>query len=203
MISAAANPADRAHAVEFVLAIVRGDIDATNRRERALSYAIDGSYFGIDCIDDEMGGAVRVGIGRCHFPIWMYRHGGELLGAAICSGDVPELPLRLMMLAVREDCRGLGIGGALVRHVVDSAPIVGVAVNDAALRRYYAERGFDHWYSGASGCDVGFTKPVSGPRGLLFVVPVATDDEIADGERRMKNDALPFVQVPCRCAETR
>ncbi|CAB4325015.1 GNAT family N-acetyltransferase [Brucella sp. RRSP16] len=190
MIVAATDLEGRARAVDFAMRIIRGDVCASDRRKRSLSYALDGNYFGIDCVDDEPGGGVRVGMGRYNFPIWTCHQGGELVGAAICSGAAPELPLRLMMLAVREDCRGSGVGGALVRHLIDSAPVVGVAVNDAGLRRYYAERGFAHWYGGASGGDVGFTKTVSGPRGLLFVVPVATDEEIADGERRLLHDEL-------------
>lgn len=195
MIYAATDLSDRARAVDFAMRIVRGDICAADRRKRALSYALGGNHFGIDCIDNEFGGGVRIGTGCYDFPIWTYMQRGELVGVAVCSGTAPELPLRLMMLAVREDCRGRGVGGALVRHVIDSAPVVGVAVNDAGLRRYYAEHGFEHWTAGASGGDVGFTKPVSRSRGLLFVIPVATDEDIADGERRLLHDDLPSMSL--------
>lgn len=171
MIRAATGFNERVQAVEFATKIVRPDLTDERRTAMALTYAARGDRVAVDAIDAEPDGGLTICRGTYPAPIFQYFEGADLAGVAVCSCDVPGLPIRLMMLGVAADRQGTGIGGDLVSHVIDSAPLVGVAVQNADLRRYYEKRGFAHWRVGASGDQVGFTKPIDDPRYMYFTVP--------------------------------
>ncbi|UJW75940.1 GNAT family N-acetyltransferase [Rhizobium sp. SL42] len=187
-ISAATSLIDRFKAVDFVMRIPPYSGFADVRRKRAITYAIERTYHAIDFTDAEADGGFVVRRGGYDAPIFTCHLSGELVGALVCSSFVPGLPVRIMMLAVSEAHRGAGIAQALVQAAVTGAPVVGVAPPDG-LRGFYERLGFTHWYRGAGGADVGFTRSIDERTGLYYVVPVATDDEIADGNARLKMEA--------------
>lgn len=186
-ITAATSLIDRFKAVEFVMSVKPYSDFADVRRKRATIYAIERTYHAIDFTDAEAGGGNVVRRGGYDAPIFTCSLGGDLVGALVCSCVVPGLPTRIMMLAVCEAYRGMGIAQALVQAAVTSAPVVGVAPPDG-LRRFYERLGFTHWHAGAAGVDVGFTSSIDLTTGLYYVVPVATNDEIAEG------NALPTLE---------
>lgn len=173
MIREATGFNERAQAVEFATRIVRPDISRLDRQRRALTYAAQSDRVAVDAIDAEPNGGLTICRGTYPAPIYVYFEDSEIVGVAVCSCDVPGLPLRIMMLGVAPDRQGHGIGGDLVAHVIASTPVVGVAVQSARLRRYYEDRGFHHWRDGASGDQVGFTKPIDHPSFLYFTVPAS------------------------------
>lgn len=183
------DPQERADAVDFVMRIARPDISADLRRKRAITYAFPGTHCAVDCVDAEPDGEVKICSGRYDFPIFACRRDGKIVGAAICSGVVPGIVMRLMMIGVRTDHRGAGIGAAMVRAVIASAPIVGVAPARPDLLPWFQASGFEHWHESAAGPDVGFSNPVMPPHGMAYVIPVATDDQIAEGEAWLQANA--------------
>lgn len=172
MIRAATGFNERVQAVEFATRIVRPDISRLDRQRRALTYAVQSDRVAVDAIDAEPNGGLTICRGTYPAPIYVYLEDSELVGVAVCSCGVPGLPLRIMMLGVAPDRQGQGIGGALIAHVIASTPVVGVAVQKDRLRRYYERQGFLHWREGASGDQVGFTKPIDDPSWMYFTVPV-------------------------------
>jgi hypothetical protein len=153
--------------------------------------------------------AVEFVLSRAHNPIWTVRRHGELIAATICSCAVRDLPLRMMAGAVREDFQGMRVARSFVTHIRDSAPVVGAAVRiDRQDRRDRLTRwGFDHWYEGATGdIVVGFSRPIEPPAGLIFAVPIATDQEIAAGLARLKTSNMRErkpATIPPRSSLTR
>ena len=179
-ITAATGFIDRFSAVDLVMTIPPYSDFADVRRKRAITYAIKRTYHAIDFTDAEADGGFVVRRGGYDAPIFTCSLGGDLVGALVCSCTVPGLPARIQMLAVREAHRGAGIAQALVQAAVTSAPVVGVAPPDG-LRGLYERLGFTQWHAGAAGVDVGFTSSIDLAAGLYYVVPVATNDEIAEG----------------------
>lgn len=169
--------------MDFAIKIARADIPADLRRKRAITYAFPNDRCAVDEVDAEPDGGLTICVGRYIFPILACRISGEIVGAAVCSGVVPGIVTRLMMVGVRPDQRGAGVGAALVRAAVSSAPVVGLVPARPELRRWFTSLGFCRWEASAAGHDVGFSNPVLPPHGMAYVVPVATDGEIAEGER--------------------
>ncbi len=182
MIFQVKDPHERAEAVDFVMRIVRPDIPADVRRKRALNYAFMGTHCGLDTIDADPNGGIEFAMGRIEFPIFACRRNGELAGVIVCSGMVEGIPLRVVMVGVRADHRGEGIGSELVRTAMLTAPVVGVLPARPDLRPFFQNLGFWHWRDSASGPDaeVGFTKSTEGRSDMLFVVPVALVDQLAE-----------------------
>lgn len=187
MIAPATNLRDRVEAAEFSQSVVLPEIDAPTRRQ-AITRSLQSGHFAIDFVDRNAS-ALQIASGCLDFPIWTYRDGDDLVGVALCSGVLPEMPPRLQMLAVRADHRGEGISAELVSQVIESAPVVGVAIGDDGLRRYYDRLGFTHWHDGASGASVGFSASIDPRRDLIFAVPVATDHDIAVAEAALRSEA--------------
>jgi GNAT superfamily N-acetyltransferase len=187
--TAATNFIDRFNAVDFVMRIPPYSDFADVRRKRAITYAIERTYHAIDFTDAEADGGNVVRRGGYDAPIFTCSLGGDLVGALVCSCVVPGLPTRIMMLAVSEAHRGMGIAKALALRAAACAPVVGVAPPDDDMRRFYARLGFSHWHRGAAGFDVGFTRPIDNQTGLYYVVPTATSDEIVEGDRLFKLEA--------------
>lgn len=189
MIEQAVTFLDRVEAVEFVLSRARPDMSPDARTREAILHALPaGDFHALDPVDAIAGIASRPRPGRAHNPIWTARRHGELIAATICSCAVRDLPLRMMAGAVREDFQGMRVARSLVAHIRESAPVVGAAVRvDRQDRRDRLTRwGFHHWYEGATGdIVVGFSQPVEPPEGLIFAVPIATDQEIAAGLARL------------------
>lgn len=179
-IAAATSFIDRFNAVDFVMRFPPYSGFADVRRKRAITYAIERTYHAIDFTDAETDGGFVVRRGGYDAPIYTCHLSGDLVGALVCSCTVPGLPTRIMMLAVSETYRGTGIAQALIQAATGSTPVVGVAPPEE-MRGLYESMGFTHWYHGAGGADVGFTRSIDEKTGLYYVVPVATDDEIADG----------------------
>lgn len=169
--------------MDFVIKIARADIPAALRRKRAITYAFPNDRCAVDMHDAEPGGEIAICVGRYDFPVLACFREGQIVGAAICSGVVPGIVTRLMMVGVRPDQRGTGVGAALVRAAISSAPVVGVAPARPELRPWFTALGFCHWETSETGHDVGFSNPVLPPHSMAYVVPVATDGEIAEGER--------------------
>ena len=176
-------------AVDFVMRIPPYSDFADIRRKRAITYAIDRTYHAIDPTDSEADGGFVVRRGGYDAPIFTCSMGSDLVGALVCSCVVPGLPVRIQMLAVSEAHRGMGIAKALVQAAVNGAPVIGVAPPDAYMRTFYERLGFSRWHRGAAGFDVGFNGPIDHQVGLYAVLPVATDDEIAEGNARLKMEA--------------
>ncbi len=180
-VTAATSFIDRFNAVDFVMRIKPySDFTDASRKNNAITYAVDRTYHAIDFTDPEADGGFVVRRGGYDALIFTFYLGGVLAGALICSCTVPGLPTRIMMLAVSETYRGMGIAQALVQAAIDSTPVVGVAPPDE-MRGFYENMGFAHWYRGVGGADVGFTRSIDERTGLYYVVPVAADDEIAGG----------------------
>lgn len=188
-ITAATSFIDRFKAVDLGMSIPPYSDFAEVRRKRAITYAIERNFHAIDFTDAEADGGNVVRRGGCDAPIFTCSLGGDLVGALVCSCVVPGLPTRIMMLAVSEAHRGMGIAQALVLRAAACASVIGVAPPDDDMRRFYERLGFCHWYRGSAGFDVGFTQPIDESIGLYYVVPVATDDEIAEGSARLKMEA--------------
>lgn len=192
---AAVDFLDRFRAVDFVMLVARPDLADDVRNNHALTYATNGAFHAAATIDAEPDGEFIIRPGHYPAPIFMALDGGAIVGAAICSCLTHGIPLRMQMLAVRPDRRGRGIGEALVRKVIASAPVVGAAPRSAALRRAARRMGFIQWRTGASGVDIGFTQPIDDV-GMFFVVPVATDDEIMDA---LDSRGLTRARMGLRC----
>lgn len=182
MIFHVIDPQERADAVDFVMRIARPDIPTDLRRKRAITYAFPGTHCAVDCVDVEPDGEIKICSGRYDFPIFACRRDGEIVGVAICSGVVKGIVTRLTMIGIHADQRGTGIGSALVQAVIARAPVVGVAPARLDLRPWFHARGFRHWQASAAGHEVGFSNPVMPPLDMAYVIPVATDDQIAEGE---------------------
>lgn len=176
---AAVDFLDRYRAVEFVMSVALPGIPEEVRSNRALTSATNGRFHAVDTIDAEPEDELIVRRGHYPAPIFMAREGETVVGAAICSCLTHGVPLRIQMLAVRPDQRGLGIGEALIQKAIACAPVVGAAPRSPALRRAARRMGFVHWRTSAAGVEIGFTRPIDDV-GMYFVVPVSTDDEIAD-----------------------
>jgi GNAT superfamily N-acetyltransferase len=190
---AAVDFLERFCAVDFAMSVARPDLPKAVRNNHAFTFAADGAFHAADTIDAEQDGELIIRRGYYPAPIFVVREGEAIVGAAICSCLTLGIPLRLQMLAVRVDRRGRGIGEALVRKVIASAPIVGAAPRSPALRRAARRMGFVHWRMGASGCEIGFTHSID-EVGMYFVVPVATDAEIMDG--LLENQAVFDARFP-------
>ena len=188
-ITAATSFIDRFAAVDFVMRIPPYSDFVEVRRKRAITYAIERAYHAIDLTDAEADGGNVVRRGGFDAPIFTCSLGGDLVGALLCSCVVPGLPTRIMMLAVSEAHRRMRIAQALVLRAATCAPVVGVAPPDGDMRSLYARLGFSHRHRGAAGFDVCFNRPIDERTGLYYVVPVATDDEIAEGNARLKMEA--------------
>lgn len=189
MISQLTDPLDRARAVALAMGIVRPDIPADLRRKRAITYAFPGDRCAVDMQDAEPDGEIAICAGCYDFPVFACRRDGEIVGAAICSGVVPGIVTRLMMVGVRPDQRGTGVGAALVRAAISSAPVVGVVPARPDLRPWFAALGFCHWEASAAGHDVGFSNSVTPAHGMAYVIPAASDDQIAEGEAWLQENA--------------
>lgn len=176
------EPHDRARAVQFVAQLVRPDIPGDLRRKRAITYAFPNDRCAVDMHDAEPDGEIKICSGRYVFPIFACRRDGEIIGSAICSGVVPGIVTRLMMVGVRLDQRGTGVGAALVRAAISSAPVVCVVPARPELQPWFTALGFSQWQASAAGHDVGFSNPVLPPHGMAYVIPVTTDDQIAERE---------------------
>ncbi|MER8993528.1 GNAT family N-acetyltransferase [Mesorhizobium sp. M0678] len=140
-------------------------------------------------------------------PIYTAFCDGELVGVVACSCVDHVLPLRIMMGAVRRDFRGLGVGGPIVRkivqHIIASAPVVGVVIKlDHLKKRTFLTRcGFSHWYRTSSMYEsncIGFSRPVDIPNGLWYATPAAEPDEklprrFASLLRRRSSEGAPAI----------
>ncbi|TGV61662.1 N-acetyltransferase [bacterium M00.F.Ca.ET.141.01.1.1] len=214
-IRKATNTMERAEAALFATDTINPHQSDSMRLKCAVTYGLQPKrqwhvLSGIDASPIPFPCPSRRRKGSREAPIYTAFCDGELVGAVVCSCVDEILPLRIMMGAVRRDFRGLGIGGPVVRkivqHLIASAPIVGVSIENHHLRKkaFLTRCGFSHWYGTPSIYEwqwIGFSRPVNIPDGLWYAAPGADFDELEKPTRgfltllRRSNDTRTLHQT--------
>lgn len=145
MIAELTDAPDRVRAVDFAQVVMFPDKPAEHRARAAASFAdLRCPTFAVDSRDEYAEPEDRHDPAAT-LPIYAVQDAGEIKGVAVCSIKTPTLPLRLLWLAVDPSHRGQGIGAALARHVVQSAPIVHISTDEWSLVDFYDPLGWRYW----------------------------------------------------------